>query len=153
MPSPAPSPPPPTSPRGARSSPAAAGMTTRKMDTTVHTLLATPVWENATISGPSTVNPVSYAHHRVMLCELEMITEAELSKSLPSIHCQVLSASSRQTLAERYRAYTQACLKQLQFLLAQQTGNEQLLLQIVVPDQPEQAVFMGKPIQMPQWIL
>ena len=72
---------------------------------------------------------------------MSSVSEADLNRELPQVSCEVLSMPADQSIAERYRHYALVCFERLQALLDKPRG--QVLLQLVLSNQPEHEVFAG----------
>ena len=102
------------------------------------TLMAVPVWQMAEAAAEK----IDYTQHHVLLCELPKVDARKLAGSLAGSRCRSLQSGSDKTLAERYGDYALACFEHVQTLL-QGKPEGKVLVQVVVPDHGEQAVFAG----------
>ncbi|HEX6101022.1 MAG TPA: SDR family NAD(P)-dependent oxidoreductase [Thermoanaerobaculia bacterium] len=94
------------------------------------TLTATPVWQAGEL--PAVDRARAYAEHHVILCELP---DAGFDASL------VLTAG-QESVAQRYADHALACFERIQSILLRKP-QEQVLVQIAVPDRDEQQLFAG----------
>jgi acyl transferase domain-containing protein/enoyl-CoA hydratase/carnithine racemase/acyl carrier protein len=106
----------------------------------IGSLLAVPVWQASGVEAPAETSPVEYTERHVVLCELWGADQ--LGASLPHAHCLSLQAESQKNIAQRYSEYALACLERIQTIL-QGKPHGKALVQIVVPDHQEQALFAG----------
>ncbi len=90
-------------------------------------LLASPGWASSEL--PSVHN--EYAEHHVVLCELEVDVPNSVSLQ-----------ASQKDVAQRYSEYAVGCFEHIQAILQSKPRNE-VLVQIVVADDRERALFAG----------
>ncbi|MCU1348875.1 MAG: hypothetical protein JWO56_1905, partial [Acidobacteria bacterium] len=105
----------------------------------VGALLITPAWVSGT--APS-VSPVAYAEHHVLLCERSAGDAETLRFSLPHSRCLSLDAGQPQDIAQRYSESATACFEHIRTILQGKARGE-VLVQIVVPNDPELALLAG----------
>jgi len=102
------------------------------------TLLATPVWRDD--MGTETKN--DYEQHHILLCELFHVEERLLESMVPGSKSLTLRSGEDKDIAQRYSEYALACFEYIRSILqARPRGN--VLVQVVVGDQGEQAIFAG----------
>jgi acyl transferase domain-containing protein/acyl carrier protein len=105
-------------------------------------LLVTPVWQASGVEISAEASQVEYSEHYVVLCELSKVKVDQLESWLPQTHCLSLRAGERENIAQRYSEYALACFERIQSILQGQPQGK-VLVQIVVADQQEQALFAG----------
>ena len=106
-------------------------------------LLVTPAWEPAPASGCDGTAPVMpLAAHHVALCEMADVNAEQLAALLRGAHCAHLVQAPPSGIGERYAAYALACFDKVKAILAAQP-RERVLLQLVVPNQPEPSLLAG----------
>jgi polyketide synthase PksN len=103
-------------------------------------LLAAPVWRESDVEVSAGASHIEYAEHRVVLCELSDVNQ--LKALLPHVYCLSLQAERQKNIAQRYSEYALACFELIQTIL-QDKPHGKALVQIVVPDHQEQALFAG----------
>src|SRR6266498_2427896 len=108
----------------------------------VGALLVTPVWQASGVEAPAEASKVEYAEHHVILCELSKVDAKELGSSVPHIHCLSLQAEGQKNIAQRYSEYALACFERIRAILQGKPQGE-ALVQIVIGDHQEQALFAG----------
>jgi len=107
---------------------------------TIGALLAAPVWRESDVEVPAGASHIQYAEHHVILCELSDVNQ--LGALLPRAHCLSLQAERQKNIAQRYSEYALACFELIQTIF-QGKPHGKALVQIVVPDHQEQALFAG----------
>ncbi|HEX8619631.1 MAG TPA: SDR family NAD(P)-dependent oxidoreductase, partial [Thermoanaerobaculia bacterium] len=105
------------------------------------TLIATPVWEESVLAASSDAGFTAPSEHHVIVCELSGDATA-LQSALPGAQLLLVEAQSRNTIAGRYSEGALACFERIRTILQSKPQNK-VLLQIVVPDSEERAVFAG----------
>ncbi len=113
--------------------------TTTVLDRAIGTLVATPVWQAS--EAESFASSVEYTEHHVLLCEPTKVDVEKLGALLSHVHCVSLQAEHG-TVAQRYSDYAVACFERIQAILRGKPQGR-VLVQIVVVDHEEQAVFAG----------
>ena len=105
-------------------------------------LLAAPVWHASGVEASAGAGPIEYAAHHVVLCELSPVQVERLGARLPDSQCVALQAGQAQSLAQRYSDHALACFERIQGILRGKPHGK-VLVQLVVADQPEQALLAG----------
>ena len=95
-------------------------------------LFATPVWQASAVEG---AGRVEYAEHHVILCERSDLQTV-------AAQCLSLPADGQKNIAERYCEHALACFELVQTIL-RSNAEGKVLVQIVVADHEEQALFAG----------
>ena len=85
---------------------------------------------------------VGSAAHHVVLCGLSPVQVERLGAGLPDSQCVALQAGQAQSLAQRYSDHALACFERIQGILRGKPHGK-VLVQLVVADQPEQALLAG----------
>ncbi|TDR44820.1 acyl transferase domain-containing protein, partial [Tahibacter aquaticus] len=101
-------------------------------------LLAAPQWHDIVETA---TNP-PWSERQVVLCELPAVAADALQTLLPGSVCNSWPALPGQDLAQRYTAHALACFEQIQAVFARKPAAP-VLLQIVLGDEPGQALFAG----------
>ncbi|HET8773089.1 MAG TPA: SDR family oxidoreductase, partial [Thermoanaerobaculia bacterium] len=100
------------------------------------TLFAAPQWRTSVSEAPASAP--EWAQHHVILCELPEIDTA----ALPGMACLPLDAGPGRSIDQRYDAHAVAAFERIRSILQNKPAGN-VLVQIVVPDQGEQALFAG----------
>ena len=108
----------------------------------IGSLLAVPVWQASRVEAPAEASHVEYTEHHIVLCELSNVNANQLELLLPHTHCLSQRSGQQQNIAQRYSEYALACFELIQTIL-QGKPHGKALVQIVVPDHLEQALFAG----------
>jgi NADP-dependent 3-hydroxy acid dehydrogenase YdfG/aryl carrier-like protein len=103
------------------------------------TLTAVPVWQASTADNPG---GTAWTARHVMVLELPGVSPEPLEELLPGSRCAVLGRPAEGNLAQRYTDYALACFERIKALLAARPAGA-VLLQVVVGEDPEHAVFAG----------
>jgi acyl transferase domain-containing protein/enoyl-CoA hydratase/carnithine racemase/acyl carrier protein/SAM-dependent methyltransferase len=106
----------------------------------IGSLLATPVWQASSIAADAAKR--EYAEHHVILCDLAKISTRDLGSLVWHSHCLSLQSEQQKNIAQRYSEYALACFERIQTILQGRAEGE-VLVQIVVGDHREQAIFAG----------
>ncbi|HEX9981683.1 MAG TPA: SDR family NAD(P)-dependent oxidoreductase [Thermoanaerobaculia bacterium] len=101
-------------------------------------LLAAPAWHPAPVTAGATV----YGAHHVLLCERPAVTAGQLQATLPHSRFESLQAAAQQPLAERYGNHALAVAATLRAVIEERPQGK-TLIQLVVADSEEQALFAG----------
>ncbi|HEU4888666.1 MAG TPA: beta-ketoacyl synthase N-terminal-like domain-containing protein, partial [Thermoanaerobaculia bacterium] len=102
-------------------------------------LLATPVWHAA---EAFTGTNIDYTAYHVVLCELPAIEVATLQRLLSGTEWLSLERTQYDSIERRYSHHAVACFERIQGIL-QSKPHGKVLVQIVVADDDEQALFAG----------
>ena len=105
----------------------------------IGTLFAVPVWQ-ARATGSTSARRYGVRH--VLLCDLPHISVQQLQAQIAGSQCESLQARAQANLAERYGEHAQRCFEHVQRLLRSKPSAG-VLLQIVIGNQPEQAILAG----------
>ena len=105
-------------------------------------LLAEPEWQTSAIEAPASPRGNAYTEHHVILCELPTVDIEKLGSLAAPCHCLLLQAKSEETIAARYGEYALACFERIQTIVRGMRHGK-VLMQIVVADNPDSAVFAG----------
>src|SRR5262252_6550339 len=114
----------------------------REQGESIGALLVTPVWEASGVEAPAEAGKLEYTEHHVILCKLSKVDAKELGASVSNSHCLSLQAEGQKNVAQRYSEYALACFERIQAIL-QGKPQGKALVQIVVGDHQEQALFAG----------
>ncbi|MEO7324484.1 MAG: SDR family NAD(P)-dependent oxidoreductase, partial [Dokdonella sp.] len=101
-------------------------------------LLAAPQWHELAASGTS--GP--WSERLVILCELPGVAAHTLQTQLAGSRCSSWDAIEGRHVAQRYGVHALACFELIQAAFTRKPVGP-VLLQIVLGDQPEQALFAG----------
>ena len=105
-------------------------------------LLAEPEWQTSAIEAPASPRGNAYTEQHVILCELPTVDIEKLGSLAAPCHCLLLQAKSEETIAARYGEYALACFERIQTIVRGKRHGK-VLMQIVVADNPDSAVFAG----------
>ncbi|MCP4273753.1 MAG: hypothetical protein GY781_17650, partial [Gammaproteobacteria bacterium] len=110
-----------------------------KTESSIATLLATPVWKEQNVS--TDVNRPEYSEHRILLCEMSEIGARELQSLVPGSRCWEME--SKQKLIEaRFSDYATNCFEMVKGALEQKQSGK-VFVRVVVPITSEQSLFGG----------
>jgi acyl transferase domain-containing protein/enoyl-CoA hydratase/carnithine racemase/acyl carrier protein/SAM-dependent methyltransferase len=104
-------------------------------------LLAIPVWKTCGIAASAGGSYAEYTEHHVVLCELATVDMDKLDLLLPHGHYLSLQGGQR-SIEQRYSDHALACLERIQAILKSKPQG-QVLVQVVVANHQEQALFAG----------
>ncbi len=105
-------------------------------------LLAAPAWQAVTIEESCGARETAYVEHHVILCELPTVDIEKLGSLVARSHCLSLQAERERTVAQRYTEYARACFERVQTIVRGKPQGK-VLIQIVVADDPDHALFAG----------
>ncbi|MVA81559.1 SDR family NAD(P)-dependent oxidoreductase [Agrobacterium vitis] len=103
-------------------------------------ILAVPVW--VPHSGPTSADAPQLAGHHVILCGAFASKAADIERALPGSLCQKLDVSGAAHLADAYADAALGLFEHIRTILKSKPRG-QVLVQLVLADEPEQAVLMG----------
>ncbi|TDR36317.1 acyl transferase domain-containing protein [Tahibacter aquaticus] len=103
------------------------------------TLTAVPVWRASTADSPG---GTAWTARHIMVLELPGVSPEPLEDLLAGSRCVVLGRPAEGNLAQRYTEYALACFERIKAVLAARPAGA-VLLQVVVGEDPEHAVFAG----------
>ena len=108
----------------------------------IGSLLFTPVWQDGEVATSSRASSREYTEHHIILCEIPGVDPRQLEGLVSGSQCLQLQARPQKTLPERYSDHALACFEKLRILLESRPQG-QVLVQLVVADTQERAVFAG----------
>ncbi|MCP5003212.1 MAG: SDR family NAD(P)-dependent oxidoreductase, partial [Planctomycetes bacterium] len=89
----------------------------------------------------SSVTQQEYAKHLVLLCEMPGVKAGELQSLVPGSHCENLKSEQGQ-IESRFTEYAVRCFEMIREILKKKPQGK-VLVQILVPNSREQALFAG----------
>ena len=105
-------------------------------------LLAIPVWQASSVEHAVADSDIAYAAHHVILCQPLAVAVESLVPLLPESHCSLLQTAEEKNIAERYSQYALESFERVQSILCSKPAGK-VLVQIVIADDPEQALLVG----------
>ncbi|NJM14962.1 MAG: SDR family NAD(P)-dependent oxidoreductase [Bacteroidales bacterium] len=114
----------------------------QEANTGTGTLLFAPVWEQTATGEPSPQGNVEFAQQHIVLCDLPNINSTFVETAIANSHCLSFQTSLQKNIAERFSEIAQACFELIKKTLSGKP-NGKVLLQVVIPNNPKEALFAG----------
>jgi len=112
-------------------------------DAPMEQVFVTPVWEPAPVSaqsGSESADPIG--RHEVILFGMAGVDDKQLASLMPSSECSRLPQTEQADIGARFNGYALACFEKIKTLFAEKPQGR-VLFQVVVPNEPEPALFAG----------
>jgi len=116
--------------------------TTAVQEKAIGSLVAAPVWQARPVQEWAGGSSSEFAEHHIILCELSQVNAEKLGPLLPQSQCLSLEAGEQNNVGQRYSEYAVACFERIRTIL-QSKPQRKVLVQVVVPEDGEQAVLLG----------
>src|SRR4029077_7396448 len=114
----------------------------RPRDERAGQLLAIPLWRNEIGETPAEALAGADTEQHIILCDASRLGDGRFELSFPRAQTAALDAHEYKNVALRYTEYALECFERIQGILRSQPEGK-VLMQVVVPDHGEQAIFAG----------
>lgn len=115
--------------------------TVEAQNRSIGTILANPLWEICEMVQESESRQDEFVQKHIILCEIPGANASQLEALIHNSHCILLEASQK-NIAERYKEHALTCFERVQEIIKSKP-EEKILIQIVIDDIKEQALFSG----------